>query len=465
MKNKTSLAIGVARVPLDALAVCAALFLSYRLREAAIDLIPRVQLLEPALTLPPFPYYVSTFVAPGIGLFVILAALIGLYSLDLRESAWRHVGRIMLAVGLWLVIVNAWFLLILRELFFSRVLLLQAVVFMTLFISAMRASLITLERALLRRGIGKILVVSVGSQEPGPQAKETLLLDLHYTYLGHLGQMDSLKKLTKNSTIDLVLQTDPNPGSDETIALINFCRSHHVGYAFLPPVLADVPHQLKMERLGMMPMIRFEPTPLDGWGRVWKRVFDIVVSLCALIILSPVLIVLSSFCLFLQGRPIFYRSTRVGQEGRTLITLWKFRSMIRNADQMKKDLEAQNHRHDGPLFKVRNDPRVTPFGRFLRRFSLDELPQLWNVLKGDLSLVGPRPHLPQEVERYKQEERRVFAVKPGLTGLAQVSGRSDLNFEEEVKLDLSYIEEWSMFMDLWVLWRTPFVVCSRRGAD
>ncbi len=428
-------------------------------------MIPNVQLLEPAQTLPAFPYYVSTFVTPGIALFVILAALIGLYSLDLREGAWKQVGRIMLAVGLWLVIVNAWFLLILRELFFSRVLLLQAVVFMTLFISAMRGSLITLERALLRRGIGKILVVSVGSQEPSPQAKETLLLDLHYAYLGHLAHMDSLKNLTKNSTVDLVLQTDPNPDSDETLALINYCRSHHVGYAFLPPVLADVPHQLKMERLGMMPMIRFEPTPLDGWGRVWKRVFDIVVSLCALIILAPLLIVLGSFCFFLQGRPIFYRSTRVGQEGRRLISLWKFRSMVRNADQMKQQLAGMNHRQDGPLFKVRNDPRVTPFGRFLRRFSLDELPQLWNVLKGDLSLVGPRPHLPQEVERYKQEERRVFAVKPGLTGLAQVSGRSDLNFEEEVKLDLSYIEEWSMFMDLWVLWRTPFVVCSRRGAD
>lgn len=459
------LMIGVARVPLDALAVCAALLLSYRLREAAIDLIPRVQLLEPATTLPPFDYYVQTFVMPGIGLFLVLSAFIGLYTLDLREGAWKHVGRIILAVGLWLVVVNAWFLLVLRELFFSRVLLLQAVIFMTIFVSAVRASLILLERAILRRGMGKLLVVSVGSQEPGVLAKETLLLDLHYAYLGHLTHMESLRSLAASSSLDLVLQTDPNPVSDDTIALINFCRSHHVGYAFLPPVLADVPHQLKVERLGLMPMIRFQPTPLDGWGRVWKRVFDIIVSACALIILFPLLIVIGSFCFFLQGRPIFYRSTRVGQEGRKLISLWKFRSMVRNADEMKKTLEALNHRQDGPLFKVRNDPRVTPFGRFIRRFSLDELPQLWNVLKGDLSLVGPRPHLPQEVARYKPEERRVFAVKPGLTGLAQVSGRSDLSFEEEARLDLRYVEEWSMLLDLWVLWRTPFVVLSRRGAD
>ena len=159
--KKVPLFIGVARVPLDALAVCAALLLSYRLREAGIDLIPRVQLLEPATTLPAFDYYFQTFVAPGIGLFLILSALIGLYSLELREGAWRHVGRIMLAVGLWLVMVNAWFLLVLRELFFSRVLLLQAVIFMTVFVSAVRASLIMLERALLRRGIGKLMVVSV----------------------------------------------------------------------------------------------------------------------------------------------------------------------------------------------------------------------------------------------------------------------------------------------------------------
>lgn len=465
MKKKHALILGVARVPFDALAVCAALLLSYRLREAAIDLIPRVQLLEPATTLPPLEYYIQSFVLPGIALFLFVSAAIGLYNMELREGAWKHVGRIFLAVGLWLVIVNAWFLLVLRELFFSRILLLQAVIFMTVFVAAARSSLLLLERALLRRGIGKLLVISVGTQEPSAQAKETLILDLHYAYLGHLTNMESLRNLARNTSLDLVVQTDPNPGSDETIMLINFCRSRHVGYAFLPPVLADVPHQLRVERLGLLPMIRFQPTPLDGWGRVWKRIFDIVVSATALILLSPLFIVLASFCLFLQGSPIFYRSTRVGQEGRKLIGLWKFRSMVRNADQMKKSLEALNHRNDGPLFKVRNDPRITPFGKFLRRFSLDELPQLWNVLKGDLSLVGPRPHLPQEVERYKQEERRVFAVKPGLTGLAQVSGRSDLSFEDEARLDVRYVEEWSLLLDLWVLWRTPFVIFSRRGAD
>jgi lipopolysaccharide/colanic/teichoic acid biosynthesis glycosyltransferase len=139
--------------------------------------------------------------------------------------------------------------------------------------------------------------------------------------------------------------------------------------------------------------------------------------------------------------------------------------MIEHADHEKEYLQTQSHRTDGPLFKVKNDPRVTRVGKFLRRFSLDELPQLWNVLKGDLSLVGPRPHLPEEVARYTDFQRRVFAVKPGITGLAQISGRSDLKFEDEVRFDLQYIEEWSPWLDLFIFWRTVWVVLRGKGAD
>jgi lipopolysaccharide/colanic/teichoic acid biosynthesis glycosyltransferase len=139
--------------------------------------------------------------------------------------------------------------------------------------------------------------------------------------------------------------------------------------------------------------------------------------------------------------------------------------MIPDADRRKQDLERLNHRRDGPLFKIRNDPRVTKVGKILRRFSLDELPQLFNVLTGRMSLVGPRPHLPEEVARYSLEQRRVFAVKPGATGLSQISGRSDLPFDEEVSLDLKYIEEWSLLFDVWILWRTAFILFLKKGAD
>jgi lipopolysaccharide/colanic/teichoic acid biosynthesis glycosyltransferase len=193
--------------------------------------------------------------------------------------------------------------------------------------------------------------------------------------------------------------------------------------------------------------------------------FDITVSGFFLILLSPLLLVIAIIVVLDSGWPVFYVSKRVGQHGRRMVPTLKFRSMVKHADIMKSELITQNHRTDGPLFKIRNDPRVTRAGAVLRRWSLDELPQLFNVLFGQMSLVGPRPHLPDEVELYKPEERRVFAVKPGITGLAQVSGRSDLPFKEEVRLDLQYIEEWSMRMDVWILWRTLMVVISRKGAD
>jgi lipopolysaccharide/colanic/teichoic acid biosynthesis glycosyltransferase len=190
-----------------------------------------------------------------------------------------------------------------------------------------------------------------------------------------------------------------------------------------------------------------------------------VISLALIIILSPLLLLIALLIILDSGLPIFYVSRRTGEQGLKRIAVIKFRSMVKNADAQKEQLAALNHRQDGPLFKIKKDPRITRFGKVLRRWSLDELPQLFNVLAGQMSLVGPRPHLPEEVKRYSQEQMRVFAVRPGLTGYAQVSGRSDLTFEEEAHLDLQYIEEWSPLLDLWILWRTVFVVLKREGAD
>ena len=253
--------------------------------------------------------------------------------------------------------------------------------------------------------------------------------------------------------------------SENTLLLIDHCRSHHIGYAFLPPVFADVPHLLVVERLGLLPMIRFRPTPLDGWGRIFKRLFDIAASVAGMLVLAIPMLIVAIVVVIDGGFPIFYTSKRVGEGGKKRIPVLKFRSMIPDADARKKELQELNHRKDGPLFKIKNDPRVTRVGKFLRRWSIDEWPQVFNVFVGHLSLVGPRPHLPEEVKLYDSYQRRVFAVKPGVTGLAQVSGRSDLTFGEEVALDLKYIEEWSLLRDLWVLWRTFIVVLGRKGAD
>lgn len=460
--KKSEAVFGLLRIPVDALAVFAALTLAYRLRLSNIDLVPGIQLLEPASTLPDMPDYLVSFVIPGILGFLFMAACLSLYALLTTRSAWNEIGRILIASFLWLVAVIAWYFLVKKQLFYSRMLLLHSGFLIACFAVIGRSSVTLLQRAFLQCGIGVRSVVSIGAKAIVKSAKATLTEDVRYSYLGHI---DSIVELKKLSNVDLVLQTDPDPKDAVTNTLIEYCRSEHIGYAFLPPVLAENPHQLRTDYIGLVPMLAFRPTPLDGWGRILKRLIDIALSMMFIVVLSPVLLVISVLILLLNGWPIFYVSKRIGGLGREEIPVMKFRTMIRNADKKKAELQKKSHRTDGPLFKMKNDPRVTGLGRILRRWSLDELPQLFNVYLGHMSLVGPRPHLPEEVKKYSTYERRVFAVKPGITGFPQVSGRSDLPFKEEVRLDLKYVEEWSPFLDLWILWRTVFVVIKRKGAD
>jgi exopolysaccharide biosynthesis polyprenyl glycosylphosphotransferase len=445
--------------------VVAALLLSYRLREWGIDLIPGVQLLDQASTLPPFEWYLRAFVSPCAIAFIVIAAVLKLYAWQATSSAWTEIGRIIIASLLWLVGVMGWYFLVEKQLFFSRVLLIQGTFFIALLVVLGRVVITLLQRSMLERGIGVRSVVSVGRQQLSGAGRETLARDVRYAYLGHVPDLKALVAFEAKGEPDLVIQTDPNPASEDTLLLIDHCRSLHIGYAFLPPVFSDVPHLLVVERLGLLPMIRFKPTPLDGWGRIFKRLFDLALSIIILIILAIPMLIIALIILIESGLPIFYISKRVGSGGKKFVPVLKFRSMIKDADLHKDKLQEMNHRKDGPLFKVKNDPRVTRSGTWMRRWSIDEWPQVFNVILGQLSLVGPRPHLPEEVQRYSSYQRRVFAVKPGVTGLAQISGRSDLSFDEEVALDLKYIEEWSLFLDLWILWRTLIVVAVRKGAD
>lgn len=456
---------GVLRVPLDALAALAALLLAYRLREANIDLLPGLQVITQPSNLPAFSYYAQSFALPWVTVYVAVIATLRLYTLRVTLGPWRELGRTIIASGLWLTLVIAWFFLVQRQLFFSRALLLQATFLLTVFAVAARASMILLQRACLRRGIGVRTMVSLGGRDLPDAIREALRGDVRFRYVGHLMDMDGLLRFEHEQRVDLLLHTDPSPRGEDTTNIIDYCRSHHIGYAFLPPVFADAPQQLSMDKLGMVPLLKFEPTPLDGWGRVWKRIADIVGSIVLILLLSPVMFAAALGIVLTSGFPVFYVSRRVGQHGKRLIPVLKFRTMVRGADAQKRALEALSHRADGPLFKMQNDPRVTPIGRMLRRWSVDELPQLLNVLAGQLALVGPRPHLPEEVQRYRDNQRRVFAVRPGITGLSQVSGRSNLKFEDEVRYDMQYIEEWSLFLDAWILWRTVFVVLFGKGAD
>jgi exopolysaccharide biosynthesis polyprenyl glycosylphosphotransferase len=211
-----------------------------------------------------------------------------------------------------------------------------------------------------------------------------------------------------------------------------------------------------------LPLLSIEQPCFEGWRRVIKHGIDRSVATLVLVLLAPVLAALALAVKLTSPGPILYRQERVGLNGKSF-TMLKFRSMVADADRQLDDLRGDNI-SDGLLFKIHNDPRVTPVGRLLRRLSLDELPQLFNVLRGTMSLVGPRPPLPGEVARYDTSVSRRLLVKPGLTGLWQISGRSDLSWEESVRLDLRYVENWSLALDLLILWKTGRAVLSRSGA-
>jgi len=457
--KRSELIFGILRIPADAVGVLSALLLAYSLRAQSIDLIPWRNVLEPAQTLPDLPYYIDTFALPFTFLFIVIAALLKLYLIRVTLSAFREISRIVLTVIVWVGLIMGWYFFVQKQLFFSRMLLIHATLFTVFYVTAGRIVLMMIQRALLKKGIGVRSVLTIGSQEPSEHVTRFLEKDPRYKYLGHVESLGS----ARDDTIDLILQTDPNT-SEETNQLIDYCRSNHIGYAFLPPVLVDVPHLLSVYRFGSVPVLRFHPTPLDGWGAVYKRMMDSILATLALVLLAPLFLIIAILIKIDSRGPIFYGSRRIGRRKEFLMVL-KFRSMVHNADELKDELSEQSHREDGPLFKMKNDPRVTRSGKFLRRWSLDELPQLMNVLKGELSLVGPRPHLPEEVDSYTDFQKRVFTVKPGITGLAQISGRSDLPFDEEVRLDLQYIEEWSPWLDLWIMWRTVGVVLRGEGAD
>jgi exopolysaccharide biosynthesis polyprenyl glycosylphosphotransferase len=229
------------------------------------------------------------------------------------------------------------------------------------------------------------------------------------------------------------------------------------------PALMDVAGpRTTIRPVAGLPLLHVDHPELAGAKQVLKAVFDKVAAAAALLVLAPLFAAIVLTIRFREGGPVLFRQTRVGKNGHKF-TVFKFRTMVVDAEQQKAQL-AEHNEHNGVLFKIRSDPRITPTGAWLRRHSLDELPQLFNILFGDMSLVGPRPPLPEEAAKYGDYVRRRLAVKPGLTGLWQVNGRSDLSWEESVRLDLRYVENWSFALDLQILWKTWSAVARGSGA-
>jgi exopolysaccharide biosynthesis polyprenyl glycosylphosphotransferase len=230
------------------------------------------------------------------------------------------------------------------------------------------------------------------------------------------------------------------------------------------PALMDVTGpRISIRPVAGLPLLHVEHPELDGSRKVLKGLFDRVAALGGLVALSPLLLVVAFLIKVTSAGPVMFRQTRVGRDGREF-TVLKFRTMVQDAEARKRDLKDYNEHPGGVLFKMKSDPRITAVGRRLRRYSLDELPQLFNVVRGEMSLVGPRPPLPEEVAQYGGDVYRRLAVKPGMTGLWQVNGRSDLTWEESVRLDLRYVDNWTLALDLQIMWKTWSAVFKGSGA-
>jgi exopolysaccharide biosynthesis polyprenyl glycosylphosphotransferase len=280
--------------------------------------------------------------------------------------------------------------------------------------------------------------------------------------LPDLGTVADLRELIHEAGAECIFVASSATSSEEMGYVAKAVRLEGVEVrvtATLPEVLSS---RLSVQPLGGVTALSLRPVRLSGTQVVAKRVFDLAVSSIGLTILSPLLMLIAASVKMSSPGPVLYRQRRVGLRGRPF-TMLKFRTMRQGSDAMVGDLRAA-HGVESLMFKLREDPRVTRAGRILRRFSLDELPQLFNVVRGDMSLVGPRPPLPEEVTRYEDWQFDRLEVPPGITGLWQVSGRSDLTFDDCVRLDLFYIENWSLAYDLYILAKTLPVLVSQRGA-
>lgn len=450
-------------VPVDYLMIVAAGLAAYRLR------FWEIASLRPVVYELPFSEFLSILLAVAV-IWLGFFALSGLYAIGTTRRFVDEFAKIFLAcsTGVLGIIVLIFFQ---RELFSSRFIILAGWVAAIFFVSLGRLIVRSIQRSLLEKGFGARQVCVVGSSAAADQLVESLSADLRLgqrvvsrIQLTASDPVAEIQNLMRTQHIDEVILADPVVSRADRMKLLDYCNEFHVVFKYASDLLDAKVSNIRYEQIAGQQLIEIMRTPLDGWGRILKRVWDVTVSAVLLVILSPVFLLVAIAVKVDSPGPVFFGAVRVGEGGRTF-KLYKFRSMIVNAQAMKQDLMAYNERPDGPLFKMKNDPRVTRVGRFIRRTSLDELPQFFNAFLGNMSLVGPRPHEPEEVNRYRKEHRTLLAIKPGVTGLAQISGRSDLNFDEEARLDIYYIEHWSPWLDLKILFRTPWAVLTAKSAS
>ena len=274
------------------------------------------------------------------------------------------------------------------------------------------------------------------------------------------GRLEDLARVARSEFVDEIILTIPFQG-DAARRLIREARRNRIDVKIVPDLLGFDPSAVVLEKVGDVPVLTLCEERIPAFGLLLKRAFDLVLAAIGLLVALPILVAIAAAIKLHSPGPVLYRAPRMGLKGRRFLCC-KFRTMAADADSLRENLRDLNER-EGPFFKLANDPRVTRVGRFLRRYSLDELPQLWNVLRGEMSLVGPRPHPVDDFERYQLEDWQRLEVLPGLTGLWQVTARRDPSFERGMTLDREYIASWSLWMDFRILCKTVATVLRGEG--
>ncbi len=396
-------------------------------------------------------------------LWIVILAMSGVYSMRPARKITKTLGNIFLAcsTGTLMVIVAFFFS---RELFSSRFIILAAWILAVIYISLAHLIVAYIQRKLYKKGVGVHRIIFVGANELSQllagffKNNPSLGYQIVYETGSYSPELEvKVEQLAQQGQVDEIFQADPDIGRQEILKLIDLANNYHLGFKYAADLLGAKTNNVEIYTLNGVPLVEIKKTPLDGWGKVVKRIFDIVGSIFFLILFSPLFIIVPWLIKIDSAGPVLYRSARIGAKGKKFY-LYKFRTMFKDADKIKQQLLDKNERNDGPLFKMENDPRITRVGKWLRKTSIDEIPNFWNVLLGNMSLVGPRPHEPHEVAQYQKHHKRLLDIKPGITGMAQVSGRSKLDFETEVKLDTMYIENWSLWLDIIILLKTPWII-------
>jgi exopolysaccharide biosynthesis polyprenyl glycosylphosphotransferase len=429
-------------------------------------------------------YHSITAYIPFSLLFTALTLVA--FAIDRVYRQWRgytlleRIYRIINATAKSMVVLMA-ITFALRPLQYSRLLLVEAGIIAVVLLIISRVAYSIVVSRLRARGYGVSRTIIVGAGEVGRTVMRTVVArpELGYDIIGFvdddpakgqtdigrfkaLGSVDLLPQLIDKKAIDEVIITLPWMSHRKTMRIVHECARRQVGARIVPDLFQLSLSQVDVNDLGGIPLIGVREVSIGQGALLIKRGMDIVIAALALIAGAPLAMLIAVAIRLESPGPIIFRQTRVGKGGK-LFEIYKFRSMRAGAEEEMESLRELDET-DGITFKIRKDPRMTCIGRFLRRTSLDELPQFWNVLRGDMSVVGPRPNIPSEVAEYKEWHKQRLEVSPGLTGLWQVSGRSLLSFDETALLDIYYIENWSLWLDFRILLRTIPTVLSGEGA-